>query len=80
MFLLRSKNLLEEFIGDNSSDPKSISLYLNCLIELSQYEDAKEFISSLSNEIRNSKEVKNYVKCRRYCKGGKNYYSRKQQG
>ena len=54
-------SLLEDFISSNSEDLKSIQLYLNCLIDLSKFEEANEFISSLSKDLSNSQEIKSTI-------------------
>ena len=46
--LTRAESLLEEFISENSKDVIAISMYLNCMIESSKFQEANDFISALS--------------------------------
>jgi len=48
---------LEEHIAENSSDANGIALYLNCLIDQKKFKEAKDFLSSLSEEILKSPEI-----------------------
>ena len=54
-------NELEAFIGENSKDVKAIKLYLSCLASLSRFDEAKNFVSSLSDEIINDPEIKSAI-------------------
>ena len=49
--LAQAESLLEEFIGENSKDVIAISIYLNCMIESSKFQETNDFISALSKEI-----------------------------
>jgi len=53
--------LLESFIFENSNDKRGIKHYLECLLGLSKFEEAKSFISSLSDEIQKTTEVKSII-------------------
>ena len=53
--------LLEEFIAENSQNTKAIGMYLNCLIRLSKFEEAKDFISALSDELKKEPEIKSAI-------------------
>tara|TARA_B100000686_G_scaffold307198_1_gene347244 strand:+ start:311 stop:1210 length:900 start_codon:yes stop_codon:yes gene_type:complete len=53
--------LLEDFIVENSDDKKGIKLYLECLISLSKFGEAKSFISSLSENIQKTNEIKSVI-------------------
>ena len=65
--LFKNKNfenaitLLEDFIAENSNDEKGIVLYLECLIGLAKFDEAKSFISSLSEEIQKSSSIKSVL-------------------
>ena len=57
-----SKETLIEFIANHSKDQKAISLYLFCLIELREYQEADEFLSSLEKNIKNYLEIETIIK------------------
>tara|TARA_B100000674_G_scaffold71034_1_gene49067 strand:+ start:646 stop:1512 length:867 start_codon:yes stop_codon:yes gene_type:complete len=57
-----TKNLLLEFISNNTGEIKAISFYLECLIELQQFEEVDTFIDSLEEEIQNAVEIKQIIK------------------
>ena len=57
-----TKELLVEFIASNPGEHKAISLFLDCLIELKQFEEIDEFINSLEEEIKNNNEIKQSLK------------------
>ena len=57
-----TKETLLEFISKNSDEIKGICFYLECLIELKQFEEVEEFISSLEKEIQEKDEVKQVLK------------------
>ncbi len=53
-----AKNLLEEFLSQNSEDIEAIVLYIKSLIELEMFEETKNFISSLSDELQKNDNIK----------------------
>ncbi len=57
-----TKDTLLEFISKNSDEIKGICFYLECLIELKQFEEVEVFISSLEKEVQNKDEVKQVLK------------------
>ena len=57
-----TKDALLEFISKNSDEIKGICFYLECLIELKQFEEVKMFISSLEKDVQNKDEVKQVLK------------------
>ena len=57
-----TKETLLEFIANHSKDQKAISLYLSCLIELGEYQEADEFLSSLEESIKNNLEIETVIK------------------
>ena len=57
-----TKDTLLEFISKNSDEIKGICFYLECLIELKQFEDVEVFISSLEKEMQEMDEVKKVLK------------------
>ena len=59
--LARAESLLEEFIGENSKDVTAISIYLNCMIESSKFQETNDFISALSKEILDTQEIKSVI-------------------
>ena len=65
--LFKNKNfenaitLLEDFIAENSNDERGIGLYVECLIGLEKLDEAKSFISSLSEEMQKVSSVKSLL-------------------
>ena len=57
-----TKDTLLEFISKNSDEIKGICFYLECLIELKQFEDVEVFISSLEKDVQDKDEVKQILK------------------
>ena len=57
-----TKDTLLEFISKNSDEIKGICFYLECLIELKQFEDAEIFISSLEKDVQEKDEIKQVLK------------------
>ncbi len=57
-----TKDTLLEFISKNSDEIKGICFYLECLIELKQFEDVEVFISSLEKDVQDKNEVKQILK------------------
>ena len=55
--LTQAESLLEEFISNNSKDVIAISMYLNCMIESSKFQETNDFISALSKEILDAPEI-----------------------
>ncbi len=57
-----TKDTLLEFISKNSDEIKGICFYLECLIELKQFEEVKMFISSLEKDVQEKDELKQVLK------------------
>lgn len=57
-----TKDTLLEFISKNSDEIKGICFYLECLIELKQFEEVEMFISSLEKNVQEKDEVKQVLK------------------
>tara|TARA_B100001540_G_scaffold16077_1_gene13715 strand:+ start:74 stop:940 length:867 start_codon:yes stop_codon:yes gene_type:complete len=57
-----AKNLLENFLAKNSKEFESFALYINCLSELNQFEEADDFYKSLSKEVLENNKVKGAIK------------------
>ena len=57
-----AKNLIEDFLSENSEDGKAISLYILCQMELNQFQELNTFVNSLSDEILQEKLVQNAIK------------------
>ena len=57
-----TKDTLLEFISKNSDEIKGICFYLECLIELKQFEEVEVFISSLEKDVQKKDEVKQVLK------------------
>ena len=57
-----TKDTLLEFISKNSDEIKGICFYLECLIELKQFEEVEMFIGSLEKDVHNKDEVKQVLK------------------
>ena len=57
-----TKDTLLEFISKNSDEIKGICFYLECLIELKQFEEVEVFISSLEKDVQEMDEIKQVLK------------------
>ncbi len=57
-----AKEILLEFISDNSQESLAISYYVECLIELEQFEEVDSFLDSLDNEVKESDHIKKVLK------------------
>ena len=57
-----TKDTLLEFISKNSDEIKGICFYLECLIELKQFEEVEMFIGSLEKDVKEKDEVKQVLK------------------
>ena len=57
-----TKDILLEFISKNSDEIKGICFYLECLIELKQFEEVEVFINSLEKDVQEKDEVKQVLK------------------
>jgi len=60
-FSTAKENLLE-FIVNNSKNQKAISLYLTCLIELEEYKEIDDFLSSLDDDTKKHTEIETIIK------------------
>ena len=52
-----AKQIYETLVGMDPGNPKVISGLLRCLVQLKQYDDAKEMIGSLNDEILKNEEI-----------------------
>ncbi len=57
-----TKNTLLEFISKNSDEIRGICFYLECLIELKEFEEVDVFINSLEKDVQEKDEVKQVLK------------------
>ena len=57
-----AKETLLNFISNHSNDQKAISLFLSCLIELGQYQEVDEFLSSLEDNVKKFPEIETIIK------------------
>ena len=57
-----TKDILLEFISQNSSELKAINFYLECLLELKQFEEVTSFVESLEKDIKDKEEIKQIIK------------------
>ncbi len=57
-----TKDVLLDFISKNSNEIMGIYLYLECLIELKQFEEIESFIDSLDKEMKEKDEIKQVLK------------------
>ena len=58
----KTKDTLLEFISKNSNEIKGICFYLECLIELKQFEEVEVFVSSLEKDMQEMDEVRQVLK------------------
>ena len=56
-----AKSSLETFLAENSNDVNAISIYVKCLVELKNFDEAKNFISSLSDEILKDQNIQSSI-------------------
>ena len=57
-----AKDALLEFISTNPKEVIAINQYLDCLIELKQFEEVDTFIQSLEKDVRDTEEIKQIIK------------------
>ena len=57
-----TKDILLDFISKNPAEVDAINLYLECLIELKQFEEAESFIESLEENIKKNDGIKQSIK------------------
>ncbi len=57
-----TRDTLLDFISNNTNELQAINLYLECLIELKQFEEVDSFILSLENETQQKEEIKQIIK------------------
>lgn len=57
----QAESLLEKFISEDSKDVIAISLYLNCMIALSKFQETNDFLSALSKEMLDTYEIKSVI-------------------
>ena len=57
-----AKDILLEFISKNSDEIKGICFYLECLIELKQFEEVEMFVNSLAEDVQEKDEIKQVLK------------------
>jgi len=57
-----AKNKLLTFFSEKKAEPIVVSLYLECLLALRQFDEIDDFVSSLDEETRTDKEIKKIIK------------------
>ena len=57
-----AKNKLLTFISEKKAEPIVVSLYLDCLLALRQFDEIDDFVSSLDEETRSDKEIEKITK------------------
>ena len=57
-----AKDDLLIFLTENSEDAVAVSLFLECLIGLKEFQEIDSFISSLNQEMKNHKEIDKIIK------------------
>ena len=57
-----TSELLLDFISKKLKEVKAINFYLECLIQLEQFEAVDEFIESLESEVLKEDGIKNIIK------------------
>tara|TARA_B100000029_G_C17598866_1_gene965113 strand:- start:3708 stop:4571 length:864 start_codon:yes stop_codon:yes gene_type:complete len=58
----QAKEILENFIFENSKEIKAICMYIEVLIGLNEIDSIYEFIESIEDELKNSDDIKNIIK------------------
>tara|TARA_B100000029_G_C17534764_1_gene944481 strand:- start:460 stop:1365 length:906 start_codon:yes stop_codon:yes gene_type:complete len=56
-----AKESIEVFLSNNSNDVIAIGLYINCLTELSKYDEIKVFFEGLADELQNDDIIKSAI-------------------
>ena len=67
-----AKNKLLTFFSEKKAEPIVVSLYLECLLALKQFDEIDDFTSSLDEETRSDKEIKKIIKKINIVKESKN--------
>ena len=57
-----AKNKLLTFFSEKKTDPIVLSLYLECLLALGQFDEIDDFVSSLDQDTRSNKEIEKITK------------------
>ena len=57
-----AKEMLENFISENSKDIKGLCLYADCLISMNETEVVNELIKSFDEELLNNDDIKKIIK------------------
>ena len=57
-----AKDKLLTFFSENKADPMTVSLYLECLLGLREFEEINDFVSSLDEKMKSSKEIDKIIK------------------
>ena len=57
-----TKDILLDFISKHPAEVHAINLYLECLIELKQFEEAESFIESLEKHVQENDEIQQAIK------------------
>ena len=69
---MRQKNKLLTFFSEKKADPLVVSLYLECLLALRQFDEIDDFVSSLDEKMRPDKEIDKIIKKINIVKESKN--------
>ena len=67
-----AKNKLLTFFSEKKAEPIIVSLYLECLLALRQFDEIDDFVSSLDEETRSNKEIEKITKKINIVKDSKN--------
>ena len=70
-----AKDKLLTFFSENKADPIVVSLYLECLLALRQFEEMDDFLSSLDETMRSAKEIEKIIKKIKIVRESKNIES-----
>ena len=70
-----AKNKLLTFFSEKKAEPLVVSLYLECLLSLRQFDEIDDFVSSLDEETRSDKEIEKITKKINIVKESKNSQS-----
>ena len=57
-----AKEILIDFLSENSNDTMAISLYLSCLIETNKHMEANKFLDALSDDLKTDSKILNIIK------------------
>ena len=59
--LNKAKDLLEEFLANNATDSKAVSIYIRCLNQLKEFDELDNFINSLTKTVLKDQAIQSAI-------------------